>query len=66
MPMLSEPVKGQIHIAGPRGLKLIPLAGDGSQLEGIELKYSNGGYTVELPATRGTHWFMLTTRSIAK
>lgn len=60
MPMLSEPVKGRVHIAGPSGLRLIPLAGDGSELGGIELKYTNGKYIVELPAERGTHWFLLT------
>ena len=60
MPMLSEPVTGRIHIAGPRGLKLIPLAGDGSELGGIELKYAGDRYIVDLPAERGTHWFLLT------
>ena len=60
MPMLSEPVEGLIHIAGPRGLKLIPLAGDGSKLRALEGKYADGKYAVELPAQSGTHWFMLT------
>jgi len=60
MPMLSEPVEGLIRIAGPRGLKLIPLAGDGSRLSVLEGKYGDGKYTVELPAQSGTHWFMLT------
>ncbi len=63
MPMLSEPVKGQIRISGPTGLKLAPLAGDGSELPGIELKYAGGGYTVELPAASGTHWFLLTEKN---
>jgi hypothetical protein len=60
MPMLSEPVEGFIHIAGPRGLKLIPLAGDGSKLRALEVKYADGKYAVELPAQSGTHWFILT------
>jgi len=66
MPMLSEPVKGEIRIAGPRGLELVPLAGDGGELDAITLKYSNGAYIIELPTQRGTHWFLLTGRSIAK
>jgi len=60
MPMLSEPVEGLIRIAGPRGLKLIPLAGDGSRLRPREVKYADGRYAVELAAQSGTHWFMLT------
>ena len=63
MPMLSEPVKGQINIPGPAGLKLIPLAGDGNELGGVELKYTNGRYTVELSAENGTHWFLLTDKN---
>jgi hypothetical protein len=59
MPMLSEPVEGQIHVAGPRGLKLIPLAGDGSRLRALKVKYADGMYAVELPSQSGTHWFML-------
>jgi len=66
MPMLSEPVKGEIRIAGPRGLELVPLAGDGGELDAITLKYSNGAYIIELPTQGGTHWFLLTGRSIAK
>lgn len=59
MPMLSEPVKGRIHIAGPRGLKLVPLAGDGSKLRALNAEYADGKYVIELPALSGTHWFML-------
>jgi hypothetical protein len=66
MPMLSEPVKGKITIAAPSGLKLIPLAGDGAELDEIELKYAAGKYTVELPAQSGTHWFILKKRSAEK
>ncbi|MBN2137173.1 MAG: hypothetical protein JW720_05155 [Sedimentisphaerales bacterium] len=62
MPMLSEPVKGEIRIAGPRGLELVPLTGDGMEMEGIELQYTGGRYIVELPAERGTHWFLLAKR----
>jgi hypothetical protein len=60
MPMLSEPVEGRIHIAGPRGLKLVPLTGDGSRLRALRAGYADGKYAVELPAQSGTHWFMLT------
>jgi len=66
MPMLSEPVRGEIRIAGPSALKLIPLAGDGGKLDVVTLEYAKGRYTVELPAERGTHWFLLTGRSVAK
>jgi hypothetical protein len=59
MPMLSEPVKGRILIEGPRGLKLMPLAGDGRRLPVLKVKYTEGVYVVELPAQSGTHWFML-------
>jgi hypothetical protein len=34
-------------------------AGDGSKLDGLTLKYASGRYIVELPAERGTHWFLL-------
>jgi hypothetical protein len=60
MPMLSEPVKGRIRIAGPKGLKLVPLAGDGKKLGPVTLRYDDGRYVVELPAHAGTHWFLLT------
>jgi len=59
MPMLSEPVKGRIRIAGPRGLKLVPLAGDGSKLSALKAEYADGKYVIEFPAQSGTHWFML-------
>jgi hypothetical protein len=60
MPLLSEPVKGRIRIAGPPGLILVPLAGDGSRLPALKLEYADGRYLVKLPAQLGTHWFMLT------
>jgi hypothetical protein len=59
MPMLSEPVNGRIRIAGSRGLKLVPLAGDGSELPVLEVEYADGKYVVELPPQSGTHWLML-------
>ncbi len=59
MPMLSEPVKGRIHVAGMRGLKLVPLAGDGSRLRALNAEYADGNYVIELPVQSGTHWFML-------
>ena len=59
MPMLSEPVEGRIQIAGPRGLKLIPLTGDASRLRALKAEYDDGKYSVELPAQSGTHWFLL-------
>ena len=60
MPLLSEPVRGQLSVRAPEGLKLIPLAGDGTQLPPLAASYINGKYTVALPAGRGTHWFLLT------
>ncbi|MHC4581674.1 MAG: glycosyl hydrolase family 5, partial [Planctomycetota bacterium] len=59
MPMLSEPVEGRLRIAGPPGLKLIPLAGDSGRLGALNVEHSDGKYLVELPARAGTHWFML-------
>ena len=59
MPMLSEPVNGRIRIAGPSGLKLVPVAGDGSKLPALKVEYAGGKYVVELPAKAGTHWFIL-------
>jgi hypothetical protein len=38
---------------------IVALAGDGSMLDGLTLKYANARYIVELPAERGTHWFLL-------
>jgi hypothetical protein len=38
---------------------IVAPAGDGSKLDGLTLKYANGSYIVELPAERGTHWFLL-------
>ncbi|HUT90051.1 MAG TPA: hypothetical protein VMY37_11170 [Thermoguttaceae bacterium] len=62
MPLLSEPVRGELAIRAPQGLRLIPLAGDGSHLEPIPIDYDGGSYCVTLPAERGTHWFLLTDR----
>ncbi|UCG58975.1 MAG: hypothetical protein JSU70_05595, partial [Phycisphaerales bacterium] len=62
MPLLSEPVRGRIRISGPKGLKLLSLAGDGQKLGPIGARYDNNGYVVELPAQIGTHWFLLTTK----
>ncbi|NQT12952.1 MAG: hypothetical protein HQ582_09390 [Planctomycetes bacterium] len=62
MPLQSEPVRGEITVRAPGGLKLIALAGDGSQLEPVVVPYADGRYTVTLPAERGTHWFLLAPR----
>jgi len=59
MPMLSEPVKARIEIAGPEGLRFFALGGDGAKLGEIQLEYTSGRYVVVLPAARGTHWFVL-------
>lgn len=59
MPLLSEPVRGTLGIRAPEGLRLIPLAGDGTQLPPLPADYADGRYTVKLPAERGTHWFLL-------
>ena len=63
MPLLSEPVRGQVRIAGPNGLKLVPLGGDGNELGAFTLSHVDGRYVVELPAEAGTHWFLLTERN---
>ncbi|MBI5723456.1 MAG: cellulase family glycosylhydrolase [Planctomycetes bacterium] len=60
MPLLSEPVKGSLTIKSANaGLKLVPLGGDGAELEAVPAEYKDGAYTVKLPAERGTHWFLL-------
>ncbi len=61
MPFLSEPVRGALAVAGPPGLRLVPLGGDGRKLPPVDASYQGGQYTVRLPAVRGTHWFLLTT-----
>ncbi len=58
-PMLSEPVTGKLTIKAPAGLKLVPLAGDGSKLAAVPVQQVGGAYTVSLPVPKGTHWFML-------
>ena len=63
MPLLSEPVRGKIHIAGAGGLKLVPLAGDGNELGASTLPHVDGRYIVELPARAATHWFLLTEKN---
>ncbi|MCR4413701.1 MAG: hypothetical protein NUV77_14875, partial [Thermoguttaceae bacterium] len=60
MPMLSEPVEGEITIQAPKGLNLVPLAADGKPLGAVPAPYASGAYTIALPAPRGTHWFLLT------
>jgi hypothetical protein len=60
MPLLSEPVKGTIRIAGPKELRLVPLSGNGKKIGEVRPKYMDGKYLVEIPATGGTHWFLLT------
>jgi hypothetical protein len=58
---LSEPVAGTLVVkSGVAGLKLVPLAPDGSPQEAVALKPEQGAYTVALPTDRGTHWFLLT------
>jgi len=59
MPLLSEPVKGLVKIAGPAGLKLTPLAGDGSSLSAVAVNYVDGRYVIDMPVKGGTHWFIL-------
>ncbi|MHC4177915.1 MAG: glycoside hydrolase 5 family protein [Planctomycetota bacterium] len=60
MPLRSEPVEGTLAVRAPEGLKLVPLAGDGTRLPALQADYIDGRYTVTLPAERGTHWYLLT------
>jgi hypothetical protein len=60
MPLLSEPVRGELLIRAPAGLRLVPLGGDGTQLEPVAMRSADGQYVIPLPASRGTHWFLLT------
>lgn len=60
MPWLSEPVAGTIALRSQTaGLRLVPLAPDGRELEPVDLPRNAGAYTITLPAPRGTHWFLL-------
>jgi len=70
MPLLSEPVRGEVRIRAARGLELIALAADGSSLARVQPPYEDGVYTISLPAVSRdddgtehearTHWFLLT------
>ncbi|NQU24070.1 MAG: cellulase family glycosylhydrolase [Candidatus Nealsonbacteria bacterium] len=59
MPLLSEPVEGELSIEAPPGMKLIPLDADGTQLDPLPAAYTAGRYSVGLPGAHGTHWFLL-------
>ncbi len=59
-PTLSEPVQGTVTLSsGVSGLRLVPLASDGSKMAAVALGKSGGSYAVEIPTDRGTHWFLL-------
>jgi hypothetical protein len=57
----TEPVAGTITLTSTvKGLRLVPLAGDGSRLSAVPLEARGGTYTiVVLPTDKGTHWFVL-------
>jgi hypothetical protein len=57
---LSEPVAGTVTLTSMvKGLKLVPLKGDGARMDAIPLESRDGTYTIPLPTDKGTHWFML-------
>lgn len=70
MPLLSEPIRGDVRIRGPENLKLVALAADGSASGLIQPPYADGVYTISLPVVSPgeggteqvarTHWFLLT------
>ena len=56
----TEPVAGTIIVTSTaKGLRLVPLASDGSRLAAIPLEARDGTYSIALPTDKGTHWFML-------
>lgn len=58
---LSEPVRAAVSLRSKvPGLRLVPLAGDGSELPAAPLTRQGDAYTITLPAPAGTHWFLLT------
>ena len=59
LPMLSEPIRGTVTVSGPRGMKLVPLAGNGRMLPAAAMPFADGRYTITLPVSGGTHWFLL-------
>jgi hypothetical protein len=60
MPWLSEPVRGTVRLkSNVAGLRLVPLAPDGQELAPVELRREAGTYTIQFPAPRGTHWFLV-------
>ena len=57
---LSEPVSGTVTLTSTvKGLKLVPLKGDGARMDAIPLESRDGTYTIPLPTDKATHWFML-------
>jgi hypothetical protein len=60
MPLLSEPVVGEITIhLQTKGLGLVSLAADGRETEEPLIAAKGGGVTIRLPSAHGTHWFLL-------
>ncbi len=57
LPILAEPVVGTIRLAADPGLKLFPIASDGSEGAPIQPAYDGGVYTLDL--TGATHWYSL-------
>ena len=58
--LLTEPVAGKMTLRSSiAGLRLIPLKSDGQEMESISLPSNGGAYTIEIPTTLKTHWFLI-------
>jgi len=59
LPFRTEPVTGTITVRAPAGLRMVPLAGDGTPGQPLAAGYAGGQYTIKLSGREGTHWFMI-------
>ena len=56
----TEPVDGAVELkSGAARLQLVPLKGDGTEMTPIPLQQKAGVYHIAIPATLGTHWFLI-------
>ncbi len=57
---VSEPVTGLLGIRSKLpGLRLVPLAGDGTEMAAVRGTPVKGGFRFELSADAGSHWFLI-------
>ncbi len=59
LPFRSEPVEGEVELAGGRSLLLYPLGRNGKKGRGIPLSRRKLSLVIRLSKDLGTHWFLL-------